>query len=332
MVKTIRVAVIGLGEFGLLHLNILKNLPGVDVVALVSRNEARAKELAERYRVPHVFQDTDEMLRRVELDAAHVVTEDTRHLAPTLSALRAGLDVFVEKPISHDLTEARQMVEEAARLNRKLMVGHILRFDARCAAIKERIQRGGLGRVVTVYGRRNMARPFLDQYRYANRLYTTGVHDIDLILWYFEGRKPVEAYMKTMDVCGKGDDVFWGLITMEDGSLGAVETNWLLPAATPWRGHVLLEVIGTEGTALAEVPGNGLAFWSNQQVEVPDTGYWPSVHGITVGALRDEIAWFIRCLVEDRPIEIPRPAEVLAGLKVADALIRSSKEGHPVGV
>ena len=328
--KDTRIAVVGLGEFGSRHLDVLAHMPGVEVIALVSRSEARAQELADRYGVPRVFAETDDMLAQVAPDAVDVVTEDTRHLAPTLAALRAGADVFLEKPISHDLDEARLMVAEAERLKRKLMVGHILRFDARCAAIKEAINRGELGRVVTVYGRRNMCQAFQKQYSHSNRLYTTGIHDIDLILWYFAGRRPIEVYMKTLAVCGQGDDVFWGMITMEDGSLGIVETNWLLPLATPWRGHIIMEVIGTKGASLLEVPGNGLSFWHDSQVHVPDTSYWPTVHGATVGALRDELIYFLRCVRKGRPIEIPQPAEAIASLVVAQALLRSAQQGRPI--
>jgi predicted dehydrogenase len=174
-----------------------------------------------------------------------------------------------------------------------------------------------------------MARFMIPLYSHSNRLYTTGVHDIDLILWYFEGRRPVEVYMKTMAVSGQGDDVFWGIITMDDGSLGVIESNWLMPEVTPWRGHVLLEVVGSEGTAMAEVPGNGLNLWTDK-VETPDTRYWPVVHGTVVGALRDEIAYFVRCVVEDQPITVLNPEDAYTGLRVAEAMIRSSEQGVPI--
>jgi len=327
----VRVAIIGLGEFGALHLDVLTNLPGVQVMALVSRSEERAKQLAERYNVPSIFQDTEELLAKVKLDAVHVVTEDKRHLSPTIAALQAGVDVFVEKPISHDLDEARQMIDEAAGLDRKLMVGHVLRFDTKCAAIKDRISGGELGEVITIYGRRNVVRTMAKPYR-PHLFYTTAIHDIDLILWYFEGKKPVEVYMKSVDTFGEGDDVFWGLITMDDGSVGIVETAWALPDATPWRGHILLEAIGTKATALLEVPGNGLAFWTDSQVEVPDTSYWPTLHGVTIGALRDEIAYFIRCVMEDKAATLPYPEEAYQSLRVAEALVRSSQENKIISL
>jgi len=328
--RTARVAVIGAGEFGARHLDVLASLDGAQVVAIVSRTEARARELAQRHGVPHVFMDTSAMLAAVELDAVHVVTEDTRHFEPAMLALSAGLDVFVEKPLSPDLAEARQIVALAQRQGRRLMVGHILRFDPRCAAIKESIERGELGQVVSVYGRRNQSLSMRAQYTKGNRLFTTGIHDIDLILWYFGGLKPVEVYLRSRDVGGLGDDLFWGMITMEDGSVGVVETVWLLPDSTPWRGHILTEVIGTQGTALLEVPGNGLGFWLEDRVTTPDTSYWPQVHGATVGALRDEIAYFIRCVTHDLPVEVPRHEEVLSALEVASALVRSAREGKPI--
>ncbi len=325
----VRTAVIGVGDFGARHLDILSHMPGVEVAAIVDVDPDRLHAFQQRYDVPQVFSSVDDLFASVELDTVHIATPDTQHLKPALAAFERGIDVFLEKPISFDLGEARQIIDTAKRLRRKLMVGHILRFNAACAAIKERVTRGDLGKVATVYGRRNMARFLIPRYRYSNRLYTGGVHDIDLILWYFEGRQPVEVYMKTMNVLGQGDDVFWGMITMDDGSLGIIESNWLLPDATPWRGHVLLEVIGTEGTALAEVPGNPLTFWTDK-VEIPDTTYWPVVHGATVGALRDEIAYFYRCVAEDQPITIPDPEDAYRGLRVAEALIRSSQIGQPV--
>jgi predicted dehydrogenase len=221
------------------------------------------------------------------------------------------------------------MVDEAGRLNRKLMVGHILRFDTKCATIKERITRGELGQLLTVYCRRNTARALIKSSR-PHLFQRSAIHDIDLILWYFEGTKPVEVYMKSMDAFGEGDDIFWGMITFDDGSLGIVENAWALPAATPWRGQAQLEAVGTQGTAFVDAPGTTLEIWTGGKVERPNTGYWTSLHGTTVGALRDEIAYFLRCLREDRPITMPLPEDSYKSLHVTEALLRSSREGHPI--
>jgi hypothetical protein len=54
------------------------------------------------------------------------------------------------------------------------------------------------------------------------------------------------------------------------------------------------------------------------------------VNGAVVGALRDEISYFVNCLINDRPVEIPQAEEVITGLRVAHALIQSSHENRPI--
>jgi len=328
---TVKIAVVGLGYFGALELDVLANMPGVEVSAIVSRSEERARELMERYDIVTAFQSIDDMLEKVTLDAVLIATEDERHYEPTMVAFQAGLDVFLEKPISHDLDEARRMVDESKHLNRKFMVGHILRHDVSYAEVKSRISSGEMGRLNAVYSRRNMCKLMIEQYL-PNLFYTTAIHDIDIILWFYGDIKPVEVYMKSVNTFGGGDDVFWGIIIMEDGSLGIVETNWTLPEATPWRGHIVMEAVGTKAAAHINMPDNGLQFWTDDQVVIPDTVYWPTLHGATVGALRNELAYFIRCLKEDKPITLPLPEDAFASLKVAEGLIRSSKEGKPISL
>ncbi|MHB0876457.1 MAG: Gfo/Idh/MocA family protein [Anaerolineae bacterium] len=330
MERALRVGIVGLGAQGLLHLDVLSHMPGVEVAAVCSRSQERAAEVARRYAVSGVFTDAAAMAEHVSLDALYVCTEDDRHLEPTLAALHAGMHVFVEKPISVDLEEARRMVSEAERLERRLMVGHVVRFDPRYAIIKERIQSGAMGRVATVYGRRNQSRALLDRYCHASRIFTTGIHDIDVILWYYEGHRPVEVYMKTESVHGKGDDVFWGMMTMDDGSLGIVETAWILPESVPWGRQFSLQVMGSEAVASVETPGSGLALWSGEGSDAADFLYWPMVHGTVGGALRDEDAYFIRCLREDLPIEMPRPQDAIRSLEVAHAFLQSAATGRPV--
>lgn len=325
----IRSAIIGVGDFGSRHLDVLAHASSVDLLAISDVDSERAQAMASQYGVSQVFTDWREMLNQLTLDTLHIVTPDVYHFEPAMAALQRGIDIFVEKPLCPDLSDARTLIDEAKRLGRRLQVGHILRFDAACADVKARIASGSLGRVFSIYGRRNVVRSQIPIYKFANRLYTTGIHDIDLILWFYEGLRPVEVFMKSLSISGQGDDVFWGIITMEDGSLGVIESNWHLPPATPWRGHCLLEVIGTEGTALAEAPGNNFQVWGNE-VEIPDTNYWPVVHGTVAGALRDEIMYFVNCVSEDRPLTVLDPEDAYRGLRVARALIRSAEEGRPI--
>jgi predicted dehydrogenase len=92
----------------------------------------------------------------------------------------------------------------------------------------------------------------------------------------------------------------------------------------------LLDVVGTQGAALSEIPGDGLTFWTDKSVEVPDTSYWPSVHGATAGALRAEFEYFIKCITKNEKITIPRPEEAYQSIRIAHALLESAQCGKPI--
>ena len=325
----VRVAVIGLGNFGTVHLDCLANLPDVEVISVVSRSVERASEMANKYQVPTYFTDWDTMLDSVEVDAVHVVTEDHRHLMPTMAALQAGKHVFVEKPISHDLDQARQMIKEASDRDLILMVGHILRFNPDYVGIKEQIAAGKLGKVAYLYARRNMRRSAQERYGYVPFVFRTAIHDIDVALWYLES-KPVEVYAQARSFAGKDNDVYWGMISFENGALAITETCWLLPKGSPAALDVALEVMGTEGVAFIQAPAANSAYWYNDGVQALEAKSRPKLHGRTIGPLRDEIGYFVSCVAEGRKPEVIKPEDALRALEVSLALLKSARDGSPV--
>lgn len=150
-----RVGVIGVGAFGESHVAAYCSLPYVTVAAVCSRDANRTQEVAARYHVSRWHTDYHEMLAQNELDAVSVVTPEDAHLGPTLAALQAGKHVLVEKPIATRLDEAEQMLAAARAAGVYLMPGHVLRFETRCAMVKEQLAAGELGRVVSISARRN---------------------------------------------------------------------------------------------------------------------------------------------------------------------------------
>ncbi len=158
MTEGLRVGVIGLGRFGALHLSAWAGVGAANVVAVASRSAERAEELAERWDVPRTYTNWRDLVIDPAVDAVVVATDWTRHADPTVAALRAGKHVLVEKPIATTLEDADQMLSAWRESGRLLMVGHVLRFDPRYVQLAERVRRGELGRVVTLFCQRNVAR------------------------------------------------------------------------------------------------------------------------------------------------------------------------------
>ena len=130
---SLRVAVIGVGHLGKHHARILASLPGVELVAVVDTNQARAAEIAAANGTRAVF-DSRELLGQVDAVTIAVPTELHRDIA--LPFLEAGVPVLVEKPIARSLEEADQLIEAAADAGVVLAVGHTERFNPALAAAR----------------------------------------------------------------------------------------------------------------------------------------------------------------------------------------------------
>ena len=124
----LRVGVIGFRGQGNLHLKCLRNLPGVRVVALcdVDRDVlARGLKAAkDRNEAVTGYTDVRKLLESKEVDAVTTATPDHWHALVTVWACQAGKDVYVEKPISHNLWEGRKMVEAARKYERIVQYGN----------------------------------------------------------------------------------------------------------------------------------------------------------------------------------------------------------------
>ena len=113
--KTIKVALAGAGAFGIKHLDGIKNIDGVEVVSLISRELEKTKEVAAKYGIGHVTTDLADSLALKEVDAVILCTPTQMHAAQTMACLKAGKHVQVEIPLADSLQGARDVVAMAAR-------------------------------------------------------------------------------------------------------------------------------------------------------------------------------------------------------------------------
>jgi predicted dehydrogenase len=133
----LRLAVIGVGHLGKIHAKLAAGIPEIELVAVVdSRPEARealAKETGARP-VAHFR----ELIG--EIDGAVVVTPTVTHFDVASELIRAGVHVFVEKPITPTVREADELVQLARRRQLVLQVGHVERFNPAFVSVQDRLQ------------------------------------------------------------------------------------------------------------------------------------------------------------------------------------------------
>lgn len=130
---SLRIAVVGVGHLGRHHARILSSLAGVDLVAVVDKNRARAGQVAAANGTRPLV-DCRDLVGQV--DAVTVAVPTELHCEIALPFLRAGIPVLVEKPMARSLDEADAMIDAAALRDVTLAVGHTERFNPAVAAAR----------------------------------------------------------------------------------------------------------------------------------------------------------------------------------------------------
>ena len=253
--EKIRLGVVGLGWVSqVFPLPVLTRCEDVEIVSVCDRDRSRAKMIAERFGIPRYYGDYEQMLEKEDLDSIDVCTSTDAHLAMTLAALKAGKNVFVEKPIARRYTEAAQMAD-AARENKKiLMVGMNNRFRPDTMILKSFIEKGELGKIF--YTKSGWLRKLSTANRWMTQkdksgggvFFDLGIVMLDLILWML-GFVPVERvnakmYMhKTKSV----EDSCIVFLEMKYGTAAVLEVSWSLQSA---QDFFYCEFFGSEGSAM----------------------------------------------------------------------------------
>ena len=129
MTKTIKVALAGAGAFGIKHLDGIRNIDGVEVVSLVSRELDKTRATAAQYGIAHVTTDLADSLALPGVDAVILCTPTQMHAEQSLACLRAGKHVQVEIPLADTLAGAQAVAELAQRSGLVAMCGHTRRFN-----------------------------------------------------------------------------------------------------------------------------------------------------------------------------------------------------------
>lgn len=167
-----RIAVVGAGYIGEHHVRILSDMEDVELVGVIDIRRDRAIEVAERFKT-EAFVDYRDVFNKV--DALSIATPTTSHYEIGLNALRAGKDLFIEKPITTTVKEAEELIEEADKRGCILQVGHIERFNPAVGALYDRLES-------PVFLESERLSPFLGRGADVDVTVDLMIHDLDIVL------------------------------------------------------------------------------------------------------------------------------------------------------
>jgi predicted dehydrogenase len=130
----LKVGVFGVGHLGKFHLNNWKEIEDVKLVGFFDPNNDNAKQVITEYSLKR-FSDEEKLIDAC--DIIDVVVPTDKHFEICMAAIRKGKHVFVEKPLTHTIDEAKQLVNMVKEANIKMQVGHVERFNPAYLAIKD---------------------------------------------------------------------------------------------------------------------------------------------------------------------------------------------------
>src|SRR5216684_2086227 len=229
--KQIGLAVVGCGTIGRIRAEFARDYPGIGWLGLCDSNAEVGQKLAEDAKADFFTTDYNELLKRPEVTAAIIATDD-KDSARVLKAIEeAGIDA---------------------------VMGYTNRFRRRFQAVKGKLSRGEIGEVTSVVTRAFMNRMVpiatirkTNQRQNLTPMVVSGTHALDMSMYLMEGKTPVSVYARSVDkalaMWGTKDSTF-GIFTMHDGTLWSMNISWALPHVWPGAVYGLqVGIVGTEG-------------------------------------------------------------------------------------
>jgi len=330
---SIKYGVIGAGFFGEKHIEVLSSFPNVEIAGVSRRSIEPLKEIAKRYNIPNIYTDYRELLSNEEIEVVSITTHAKDHLLPTIDAIKAGKHIFLEKPMALITVECDKIIEALKTTDKFFMVGHICRFDPSYAIAKKSIDEGKIGKIVSIYARRNIPAGVSESVlEKISPITGDGIHDTDLMLWYTKA-KVKSVYAQTVNVRNLPyPDIGWAMYRFETGAVGVIENVWFLPEKTPYNLDAKMEIIGDKGAIYINSPGESLSINTNDGWEYPETVYWPEIHNWRTGALKEELSYFINCITSGKKPEIITPQESREAVRVVESAEKSANEGKVINL
>jgi predicted dehydrogenase len=258
--KQLRVIVLGAGQRGQTYTDVMADLPEqFQVVGVAEPVQANRDYIQKKHDIPaeNCVSSWEELLNRpCFADIAIIATQDKMHYAPAMKALELGYELLLEKPVAPTAKECMDIWRQAERYGRKVMVCHVLRYTSFYSKVKQLLEEGVIGDVMTIVhtegvGNLHQSHSFVrghwgNEEDSAPMLLAKSCHDVDLLQWLMDDRcenvqsfgslryfraenAPAGAPQRCIDGCPHGENCYYNAVKLY---LEDKKNLWFRGAAT----------------------------------------------------------------------------------------------------
>ncbi len=257
MTNALRVGLVGCGSMGNEHLNILRDLAGVELAGVCDYREERARRMGEQHNIAH-WVSFEKFLDESRIQALHICSPTGDHAAQGIEAAKRGIHILCEKPLDISISKVDELIEACHRNNVRL--GCILQRRAVRAAqiIHESIEAGRMGRILSCSVSVKWWRPqdYYDKDSWrgtwsldGGALANQGIHALDQMVWMAGPVEAVEyAHIETANHKMEAEDFALAVVKFCSGARGTIEATTCCKPDLATR----LEIYGTRGSVAFE--------------------------------------------------------------------------------
>jgi predicted dehydrogenase len=272
-VQKVKVVILGAGFISDIHLESYHRfVPEAEVVAVYTRDLAKAEAFAKKYGIPQWYDDMDAIIQQSGCDVVDICLPNFLHATATIKAAKAGKHVIIEKPLSVTLEEADQMIAACQVARVKLMYAEELCFAPKYERARHLVKEGAVGEIYLLKQSEKHSGPHSDWFYDVHQsgggvLMDMGCHGIAWFRWMLDNNPVKSVYASMATVLHKnrtkGEDNSVLILEFENGVTGIVENSWAKHGGMDDRS----EIHGTEGVIYADL------FMGNASLAYSKNGY-----------------------------------------------------------
>jgi len=337
-VKVLKTAIVGCGLFGENHVKAYGEYARSKCVAVFDLNRTRAKEVAKTYGL-EAAGSLDDIANDKSIKAVSIATPDFAHADTAIALLEAGKHLLIEKPITTNTAQAREIVALAKKKKRTVMVDFHNHWNPPFLALKQRIDAGELGKPVMGYIR--MSNPLSIPFGMLSWAGKSGPqwflfpHAVDLIRWLIGRQEAVSvtAHARRQILKRKGADTYDAIqatVEFEDCFV-TFETAWILPNS--WTGLIDFQfnLVGSKSCAQINCTDQGFHLATPKSFERPFTSGLLDTLGHPQGFVVMPVYHFVDCILDGKTPATPAE-DGLAATQIIEAIERSIEQKRTVEV
>lgn len=335
-----KAGIIGCGGMGNMHAQACIVSGLAELIAVADEDIARAKVMAEK--LGCAAMTVDELIQHPGIETVMICTPTPTHKSLAIKAIEAGKNVFSEKPLARNLQEANEVVSAAGKHSGFYQVGQVLRFWPEYTYLKQTVDSGKLGKLVSLKMSRVSARPgwavnnwYMDAAQSGGAALDLHLHDTDYVLYLLSKPSKVSS-------SGVKDGYGWRQITTsyiyENGPLVYADGAWYNAEKYEFRMSFvaefeegMLDFDSAREAGFLFFPKSG----EKETVALPPMPETKPVEGINVtnlGGYLLQDSSFLECISQGKPSLTAPFSAGRDAIAIVEAEIRSAERGEPVTV